>query len=188
MKQGDIEILGRANTVYLATLGLVAVLSACNSSTSVDASKPTRPAALASSSDGPTSTPVAPPASDPVGAVPSAPVMVAPTILPARDLSQAKVPSASEVTQLVSADFAKAGSTGDVVYADIRHLAQKQVGTQELDVYRFGLAKSLNSVSINPMIVKLSPIDPAETIFRIKLSDFTLNQGWKLIMGDKNAA
>ena len=188
MKQGQLEIHGRVHRVYLANLGLALMLSACTSSTSVDSSKSTPPAALASPADGQSSSPAVSKDPEPGTAAASDVVAEVQTPLPTRDLSQAKVPSNSDVTQMVSADFAKAGSTTDIVYADIRHLAQKQVGTQELDIYRFGLAKSLNSVSINPSIVKLSPIDPAETIFRIKLSDFTLNQGWKLIMGDKNAA
>lgn len=110
------------------------------------------------------------------------------TPAPARpDLSNAKVPSDSDAAKLVATDLASNDNTGAVIYVDIRHLVKAKNGTSDLEVYRFAIAKVLNSVSLNPKIVALSPVDPGETLFRVKLSDYTLGQGWQYVIGEKHA-
>ena len=190
----------RAKTSYhpLTVIGTLLLCCACTQTSSKSDSKYSAQKALATEKDALTEGAAAP-GTEPgntADAVVAAEATVGATTAAAggaaaapatRDLSQVKVPSDGEATQLVATDFAKAGAGGDVIYADIRHLAQNQTGSKDLEIYRFGLAKALNSVSLNPSIVKLKPIDPAETIFRIKLADFTLSKGWPLIMREKNA-
>ena len=106
---------------------------------------------------------------------------------PRPDLSGEKVPSDVEASDLITKDLGKSASSSGIVYVDIRHLAKNSVGTQDLDTFRFGLAKLLNSLSLNPKIVSLNPVDPAETIFRVNLADYTLVKGWRAIMNEKNA-
>ena len=106
---------------------------------------------------------------------------------PRPDLSAEKVPSDVEANDLITKDLGKSASNSGIIYVDIRHLAKNAVGTQDLDTFRFGLAKVLNSLSLNPKIISLDPVDPAETIFRVNLADYTLVKGWRVIMNEKNA-
>ncbi len=110
-----------------------------------------------------------------------------PSPAPSRDLSLAKVPTDQEASDLIRSDFTANANSSDIVYVDIRHLAKQSVGTNDLKAYRFGIAKTLNSLSTAPSIVKLTAVDEAETIFRVKLSDYALSSGWSAILGDKRA-
>src|SRR5690606_5300717 len=82
------------------------------------------------------------------------------------DLSQVKVPTAEEVRSLIAKDTKSAGGS-NVVYVNIQHLATQQQGTSDLHVVRFGIAKALNSVSLNPQIVRLNPIEESRTVYRV---------------------
>ncbi|MEN9835529.1 MAG: hypothetical protein RL011_1722, partial [Pseudomonadota bacterium] len=104
-----------------------------------------------------------------------------------RDLAQAKVPTDTEASELIRSDFTANGQSSDIIYVDIRHLAEQSAGTTELEAYRFGIAKTLNSISVAPSIIKLAPLDPGETIFRVRLSDYTLSTSWQMILADKGA-
>lgn len=85
-----------------------------------------------------------------------------------RLLEDLQVPSAAEV------DAAIAAAPGDGFFVSVAHLGQGK-NAFDLEVYRFGLIKALNSVSTNPEIIKLQPVDPAETVYRLKPADFRLN-------------
>ncbi|MBM4253585.1 MAG: hypothetical protein FJ146_16580 [Deltaproteobacteria bacterium] len=112
---------------------------------------------------------------------------LAPAPAPTRDLSLAKLPTDSEAADIIRSDFNANNQSADIIYVDIRHLSQKDTGTNELEAYRYGIAKTLNSISVAPSVVKLAPLDSAETIFRVKLSDYTLASSWPIILRDKRA-
>ena len=83
------------------------------------------------------------------------------------------IPDTATISKLIAADFAAQGSKGDqVIYATIDHLAPDKTENPKLEIVRFGMTKTLNSVSMAPAIAKLQAIDPARTVFRINLADF----------------
>lgn len=83
-------------------------------------------------------------------------------------LEDQKAPSKSEVDALVS------GSGDAGLYVSVAHLGEGR-SALDLEVYRYGLTKALNSVSTNPEIVKLEAIDSAETVYRFVPADFRLS-------------
>jgi len=85
----------------------------------------------------------------------------------------APIPDPAAISKLIAADFAAQGSNGSqVIYATIDHLAPNKIESPKLEIVRFGMTKTLNSVSMAPAIVKLQAIDPARTVFRVNLAAF----------------
>jgi len=83
------------------------------------------------------------------------------------------VPDTAAISKLIAADFAAQGSKGNqIIYATIDHLAPDKIENPKLEIVRFGMTKTLNSVSMAPAIAKLPAIDPAKTVFRLNLADF----------------
>ena len=77
------------------------------------------------------------------------------------------------ISKLIATDFAAQGSKGSqIIYATIDHLAPDKIENPKLEIVRFGMTKTLNSVSMAPAIAKLQAIDPARTVFRVNLADF----------------
>lgn len=91
---------------------------------------------------------------------------------PQEDLTGAVVPNESAIQDLVSKDQGQTRS--GVIYVSIAHLAKSEQGTQDLDVYRFGITKALNSLSMKPQIKRLDPLDPGQTLYRVNLADFSM--------------
>jgi mono/diheme cytochrome c family protein len=60
-------------------------------------------------------------------------------------------------------------------YFTIAHLANAGLSEDELQTYRFALAKLVNSLSWNKDIVVPRPVDSARTVFRIDIRDYTWN-------------
>ena len=83
------------------------------------------------------------------------------------------IPDTTAISKLIAADFAAQGSRGNqILYATIDHLAPDKIENPKLEIVRFGMTKTLNSVSMAPAIAKLQAIDPARTVFRVNLADF----------------
>ncbi len=64
-----------------------------------------------------------------------------------------------------------------VRYFTIAHLANAGLSEDELQTYRFALAKLVNSLSWNKDIVAPRPVDSARTVFRIDIRDYSWNNG-----------
>jgi mono/diheme cytochrome c family protein len=60
-------------------------------------------------------------------------------------------------------------------YFTIAHLANAGLSEDELQTYRFALAKLVNSLSWNKDVVNPHPVDPGRTVFRIDIRDYTWN-------------
>ncbi len=70
-------------------------------------------------------------------------------------------------------------------YFTITHLYNAGISEDQLQTYRNGLSKVLNSLSWGSKIVGLHPIDPAKTVFRIDLRDFKWNAAvWNTILAE----
>jgi formylglycine-generating enzyme required for sulfatase activity len=68
-------------------------------------------------------------------------------------------------------------------YYSIAHLYNAGVPDDELEGYRVGLSKLLNSLSWNPEIARPVSIDPQKVLLRIDLSDFDWTpETWKTIL------
>lgn len=63
----------------------------------------------------------------------------------------------------------------DERYVALNHLLAEEDTAADLDLYRAALAKALNQLSTKPNLAPLTPVDPAATIYRLKLSDFDWN-------------
>jgi len=57
-------------------------------------------------------------------------------------------------------------------YVSLVHLHNIGLCSSELDSYRYGLSKAINSLSLDPIIVQPVPINATQTIFRIDLRDY----------------
>jgi len=65
----------------------------------------------------------------------------------------------------------------------IAHLANAGLAEDELQTYRFTLAKLVNSLSWNKDIIAPRPVDSARTVFRIDIRDYTWNDRvWKRLL------
>lgn len=82
-------------------------------------------------------------------------------------LQSVAVPSDGEVDAMIG----RAGGSGDFI--SVAHLS-KGGTSADLEVYRYGVTKALNSVSTNPQIIRLQPVDPAETVYRFNAAEFKL--------------
>jgi mono/diheme cytochrome c family protein len=92
----------------------------------------------------------------------------------------------SEMLRLIHADLGKASKRDcrHLRYFTLTHLANAGVSEQDLQTYRAGLSKLVNSLSRNREIVVPSAIDPARTIFRIDLRDYDWDaRVWDTILG-----
>ena len=83
----------------------------------------------------------------------------------------AAVASSDRAMQLISGDSSANGG-GNIIYATIGHLSPSGQQTSQLNVVRFGLTKVLNSISMNPYIVPLTPLDNGKTVYRINMDDY----------------
>jgi serine/threonine-protein kinase len=62
----------------------------------------------------------------------------------------------------------------DERYVALNHLRADEKTAAALPLFRAALTKALNQLSTGPKLVTLTPVDPDETIFRVRLSDL----GW----------
>lgn len=70
-------------------------------------------------------------------------------------------------------------------YFTINHLANAGLPDDQLQTYRLGLSKLLNSLSWGRKIVVPKPIDPSKTVFRIDMRDYKWGTKiWSLITGE----
>lgn len=70
-----------------------------------------------------------------------------------------------------------------VRYFTLTHLWNAGMCDEEIEVYRHGLAKLLNSLSNQPKIVIPAPVDPEHTIYRIDLRDYGWDAAlWELLV------
>jgi hypothetical protein len=88
-------------------------------------------------------------------------------------LANAPVPDEAKIQEIVQKDGGNAQS--GVVYISLAHLAKSGQGTQDLEVYRYGVTKTLNSLSMKPAIKRLDPLDEGQTVYKVNLGDFSLN-------------
>lgn len=69
-------------------------------------------------------------------------------------------------------------------YFTITHLYNAGISADELQTYRHGLSKLLNSLSWNEKVVRPISIDPLGTILRVDLRDYAWDdRTWELIIG-----
>jgi hypothetical protein len=92
---------------------------------------------------------------------------------PAEQLANAAVPDDSKIEELVQKDGGSAQA--GVIYVSLAHLAKSGQGTQDLEVYRFGVTKALNSLSMKPEIKRLDALDEGQTVYKVNLADFSLS-------------
>jgi hypothetical protein len=71
---------------------------------------------------------------------------------------------------------ARANATGALRATSLSHLANAGLAAEQIQSYRHGLSKLVNSLSWGNCVVVPKPIDPAKTIFRIDLRDFQWNE------------
>ena len=70
-------------------------------------------------------------------------------------------------------------------YFNITYLYNAGIGEDELETYRRGLSKLLNSLSWGEEIKVPAPVDPARTIFRIDLRDYDWDEEtWNYLVED----
>ncbi|MGH7171709.1 MAG: c-type cytochrome domain-containing protein [Gemmataceae bacterium] len=68
-------------------------------------------------------------------------------------------------------------------YFTLAHLANAGLSEDELQTYRFALAKLVNSLSWNKDIVPSRSVDSARTLFRIDIRDYTWNDRlWQCLL------
>lgn len=88
-------------------------------------------------------------------------------------LSGASVASDSEADNLIQNDPEKGNG---IIYVTLNHLSKGGGGASDIEVYRFGVTKALNSISTRPQINKMEPLDPGESVYRVRLDQFALNE------------
>ena len=88
-------------------------------------------------------------------------------------LVNAAAPDEAKIQEIVQKDGGSAQA--GIIYISLAHLAKSGQGTQDLEVYRFGVTKALNSLSMKPQIKRLDPLDDAHTVYKVNLADFSLN-------------
>jgi tetratricopeptide (TPR) repeat protein len=68
-------------------------------------------------------------------------------------------------------------------YFTLTHLANAGLAADEIQSYRHGLSKLVNSLSWGPRIVVPRPVDPGRTVLRIDLRDYQWNENtWEAIL------
>jgi tetratricopeptide (TPR) repeat protein len=68
-------------------------------------------------------------------------------------------------------------------YFTLTHLYNAGLSADELQSYRHGLSKLVNSLSWGPKVVVPKPVDPERTIFRIDLRDYQWNEKvWEAVV------
>lgn len=77
------------------------------------------------------------------------------------------VPAESEIDGLIA-------QSGNGYYVSLAHLGAGGPAS-ELEVYRYGVHKALNSVSMAPDIVKMKAVDPAESVYLLNPAEFRLS-------------
>lgn len=93
--------------------------------------------------------------------------------------------SEAQIIQLIISDLKKQNerSLPYLRYYSIVHLYNALASNEDLEQYRVGLSKLVNSLSTAPNIVKPFPINAERTILRIDLRDFKWDDAiWKTIV------
>ncbi|MEM7155855.1 MAG: c-type cytochrome domain-containing protein [Myxococcota bacterium] len=82
--------------------------------------------------------------------------------------------STDQMIDVMLADIATVPPTDRLFtrYLTLTHLYNVGYCLEDLDQFRFGLSKSINSLSLDPIITRPQPIDAEETIYRIDLRDY----------------
>lgn len=91
----------------------------------------------------------------------------------------------NHIMKLIRQDLESAGERDReyLRYYSIAHLYNAGIPDAELNGYRTGLSKLVNSLSWNREIFVPTPIDPAKTILRIDLRDLNWTAGtWKAVV------
>jgi tetratricopeptide (TPR) repeat protein len=89
------------------------------------------------------------------------------------------------VAEAVSLDLRRANERDRrfLRYFTLTHLYNAGLSEDELQSYRHGLAKLVNSLSWGGRVVVPRPIDPARTVFRIDLRDYQWNEKvWEAVL------
>ncbi|MEC7556794.1 MAG: SUMF1/EgtB/PvdO family nonheme iron enzyme, partial [Planctomycetota bacterium] len=93
--------------------------------------------------------------------------------------------TSAQILEFIQADLRKIGIEERPLqrYFTITHLYNTKIPESELQTYRHGLSKLLNSLSWGPKIVRPVPIDPARTVLRISLKDYEwTSESWDQIL------
>ena len=88
--------------------------------------------------------------------------------------AQRKFISPTDILEFIQADLKKLDANDRPFqrYFTITHLYNAGIPDTELETYRRGLSKLINSLSWAAKIVRPVPIDPARTVLRIDINDF----------------
>ncbi len=79
-----------------------------------------------------------------------------------------------QVTTIVESDAQNARKT--VIYASFAHMIKDgETVASDLDVYRYGLTKALNSISVRPTIVIPEAVDDAALVMRVDLESYGIH-------------
>ncbi len=93
-------------------------------------------------------------------------------------------PSLTSITSAIAADLGTLPDhrRANSRYITLTHLAARCASEEEMNVYRQGVAKLLNSLSANSDVLKLETIDEARTIVRFNLEDLNWRaEKWELL-------
>ncbi|WP_422928525.1 c-type cytochrome domain-containing protein [Singulisphaera sp. PoT] len=107
---------------------------------------------------------------------------------PAVATKQAAAPrflSDLDVSALIIEDLKKLTSRERkfIRYFTLTHLANAGYNADQLQTYRAGLSKLINSLSWSRRIKSPTPVDPAKTVLRIDLRDYLWDEGtWRAIL------
>jgi TPR repeat protein/mono/diheme cytochrome c family protein len=109
----------------------------------------------------------------------------APSDVPAIAVAARPFISNDDIFSAIQTDLAAANERSRVYlrYFTITHLYNAGLNDDELQTYRGGLSKLVNSLSWGRRVVVPVAIDPQKTIFRIDLRDYQWNEAtWKKIL------
>jgi mono/diheme cytochrome c family protein len=109
----------------------------------------------------------------------------APSDVPAIAIAARPFISNDDIFSAIQKDLAAANDRSRVYlrYFTITHLYNAGLNDDELQTYRGGLSKLVNSLSWGRRVVVPVAIDPQKTIFRIDLRDYQWNEAtWKKIL------
>lgn len=105
----------------------------------------------------------------------------------AETLPSPKFVGLTEVLQAIVNDLETVNEArrGDVRYVTITNLLNAGATSKEMDIFRAGLAKGLNSLSSKANMAKLTPVDEQQTVYRFFLADLGwTSQDWTALMAE----
>jgi hypothetical protein len=93
-------------------------------------------------------------------------------------------PQLASITETIAADLGRLPDhrRAGTRYITLTHLAARCASDEEMNVYRQGVVKLLNSLSRNSDVVKLETVDEAKTIIRFNLDDLEWDaENWEAL-------